>query len=277
MSTAIVTDSTADLPPDLSQALHIQIIPAILIIDNQNYLDGEGISRRSFYERLPAMQTLPTTAAPAPGQFELIYEHLLSQGADQVVSLHVGSRFSSIYNVASVAAKNFAGRVQTVDSGTFTLGLGFQALAAAEMAQAGQPVSAILDACAATRQRLRVLAMLHTFEFARRSGRVSWLQAQLGSLLNIKPVLEVKDNTVLRLGQVRTRHKGLDHVLALLEAMGPLERLAVLHTNAEEDAHNLLARLTSQPATPPMVVNVTTIIGTHVGPQAVGFAAVRTQ
>jgi len=108
----------------------------------------------------------------------------------------------------------------------------------------------------------------------RRSGRVSWARARLGEFLNIKPFLEVKGGTIISLGEARTRRKGIERLLGLLRGLGDLDRLAILHTNAEEDAYSFLDAFSPQLSTPPLVVNVTTVIGTHVGPNGLGFAAV---
>jgi DegV family protein with EDD domain len=116
--------------------------------------------------------------------------------------------------------------------------------------------------------------MLDTLEYVRRSGRVSWARARIGSLLNIKPFLEVKNGQVLSRGQVRTRKKGLEYLIEIFEKTGAVEKLAILHTNAEEEAQQFLSRLDINLPEPPMIVNVTTIVGTHVGPNGLGFSAV---
>jgi DegV family protein with EDD domain len=116
--------------------------------------------------------------------------------------------------------------------------------------------------------------MLDTLEYVRRSGRVSWARAQLGNLLRVKPFLEVREGDVLRIGDARTRHKGIERLKQLLQDLGALERLAILHTNAEDDARQILDEIHPDLDTTPLVVNVTTVIGTHVGPNGLGFAAV---
>jgi len=121
---------------------------------------------------------------------------------------------------------------------------------------------------------VRVVALLDSMEYVRRSGRVSWAKALLGSLLHIHPLVELRDGVVLRLGQARTRLKGELHLKEMLTAFGPLERLAVLHTNAEAAALQMLEEFKSRVSTLPFIVNVTTAIGTHIGPNGLGFAAV---
>lgn len=274
MKIGIVTDSTADIPPELAQERGIHIVPAILIIDSQSIKDGEGISRHEFYERLPAMRSLPTTASPSTGSFQQFYDALIRQGFSHIISIHASSRLSGIFNAARVAAQSFGDRVRVVDSEYVTLGMGFQVLAAAEAVMRGLSLEAILARIEDVRKRVRVIAMLDTLDYIRRSGRVSWARASLGSLLSIKPFVELKEGVVLRMGEVRTRRKGIEHLIELMNKLGPLECLAVLHTNAETEARLMLERLTAKLETTPLLVNVTTIIGTHVGPNGLGFVAV---
>ncbi len=124
------------------------------------------------------------------------------------------------------------------------------------------------------RQRVHLNAMLDTLEYIRRSGRVSWVRARLGEMLQIKPLIELREGKVLSLGEARTYRKGVARLVDLLRNLGPLERLAILHTNAEEEALKILAEFAHQIPTQPLVVNVTTVIGAHVGPNGLGFVAV---
>jgi DegV family protein with EDD domain len=274
MSVAIVTDSACDIPPEIAEQLEINIVPDVLVIDGQSFLDGQDISRQEFYEKLPYMKNVPTTSAPSPGTFQVLYEHLLQNGYQQIISIHVPNVLSSIYSVARLAAQSFDNRVKVIDSGMITLGLGFQAIAAAETANKNQPMEKILAEINSVRKRVHVVAMLDTLEYVRRSGRVSWARARIGSLFDIKPFLKVHEGGVFRLGEARTRHKGIERLLEMLQDLGPLERLAVLHTNAEKEAHLFLQQVTNEINTAPFIVNVTTVIGTHVGPNGLGYSAV---
>ncbi len=270
----IVTDSTADIPPDLAAEYDITVVPAVVVLGSEQYLDGEGLSRAEFYRRLPAMQPLPTTAAPSVGVFAEAYRAALAT-ADTVVGVFLASTLSSIYQNARLAAQDFGERVHVVDSGQLTMGLGFQVLAAARVAREGGSVADVLEAVQSIQQRVRLVAMLDTLEFLRRSGRVSWAKARLGSLLQLKPFLEVRHGEVISLPAVRTRRKGLARLAEHVEAWGALDYLALLHSGAPEDAEALAAAAdTSGLALPPMTVLVTTVIGTHVGPRGVGAVGV---
>jgi DegV family protein with EDD domain len=137
------------------------------------------------------------------------------------------------------------------------------------------PLPDILTYLSDVRRRVRVVAMLNTLEYVRRSGRVSWVTARLGDLLHVKTFVEVRDGgKVMSLGETRTRSKGIQRLKDLIRSHGELEKLAVLHTNAEADARQIVADLDLPLPEPPLVINITTVIGTHVGENALGFAAV---
>lgn len=274
MQTAIVTDSTADVSGALARKLNIHVVPAILMLGEQSFEDGKGLTRQEFYERLPEMNPLPTTGTPSVGVFESVYQNLFDQGIKQIISIHVASKLSGIYNTAKLAAKNFDSQVHIIDSESLSMGIGFQVITAAEAASANLPLEKIFEIIETTRQNTRLIAMLNTLEYVHRSGRVGWARARIGSLLRIKPFVEVKAGQVINMGQTRTRKKGVAHLKNLLQRQGPLERLAILHTNAEEDAIAFLNDLSGEIPADPFIVNVTTIIGTHVGPKALGFTAV---
>jgi DegV family protein with EDD domain len=274
MSIAIVTDSTADIPSDIAHEHQIHVVPNIMVVEGQSVEDGVGMSRQEFYARMPHMQSMPTTATHSPGAYELLYERLLSQGASQILSIHAASVLSGIYNSASTAAAVFSGRVHVEDSEQLSLGLGFQVLEAAEAIARGMTLDEVLERVRDVRQRVRVFAMLDTLEYIHRSGRVSWARARLGNLLSIKPFIELRAGRVLRVGNARTRRKGVDRLKQFLKELGALEKLAILHTNAESDALQLLEELKPGIPPAPLIVNITTIIGVHLGPNGLGFSAV---
>ena len=275
MKIGLVTDSTSDLPADLVMQHNIEVVPAILIMGDKTYTDGEGISRQEFYRRLPDLPVPPTTASPSVGSFIERYERLFRGGIDRILSIHAPNALSGIFNAARLAAETFGEKVHVLDSGQVTLGLGFQVLMAAEAVARGAVLDDVLSLVASLRERVRVVALLDTLEYIRRSGRVSWVGARIGELLNLKLLIELRQGIVERLGVVRTRAQGIVHLIEILQSWGPLERLAVLHTNAEAAARQLLADIKPNLPIPPLVINVTTIIGTHIGPNGLGFAAVK--
>jgi DegV family protein with EDD domain len=277
MKLGIVTDSTCDIPPFLIEQHELEVIPCILVLDGKEVVDGQDMTREEFYRQLPSLHRQPTTAAPSIGDFAARYEALLSRGCDHVLSIHAAGALTSILNIARQAGDDFPDRVTCVDSTSLSLGLGFQVLAAAEAGEMG--LQAALQAVESTCKRLHVSAALDTMEYLKRSGRVPAAVAMLGSLLNIKPLIELTDSEVKGIGAVRTTRQANDRMLKFLLDGGSLERLAILHTGAEARARAFLGELMQRASQSVpreiLMVSVTTVIGTHVGPNGLGFAAVR--
>jgi DegV family protein with EDD domain len=277
MKIGFVTDSTADVPADLAGHHGIEIVPALVNIGSNSYLDGIEISRENFYARLPDLNPPPTTSSPSVGSFQERYEKLLRAGADFVISIHPPNELSGIFNAARLAAEAFGQRVKVLDSGQISLGLGFQVILAAEAAAHGAILDEVTALMNSVRQRVRLAALLDTIEYIHRSGRVSWAVAKIGTILRLQPLVELRYGIVHRLGQARTRLQGIERLKDALNSWGQLERVAVLHTNAESAARQLLEEVKSKVPVQPLLVNVTTAIGAHVGPNGLGFTAVPLQ
>jgi DegV family protein with EDD domain len=279
MKLGIVTDSTSDLPQHIIEEHEIEVVPAVLVIDGKPYEDGRGISREEYYTRLPEMKTAPTTASPSTGDFAERFQRLFDSGCDHILSIHAAVELTAIVSIARVAAHDFRERITVLDSGSLSLGLGFQVLAAVQAKIEGLSLEDVLKAIRSTRQRTKVIAALDTMEYLRRSGRVPGAVAALGGLLRIKPIVELLNGEVKPIEAVRTTRQAGERIYNTLRELGPLEQLAILHTNAEQRARQLLDELmqTVSQSIPRdiLMVNVTPVIGTHVGPNGVGFAAVR--
>ena len=270
---AVVTDSTADVPAEEAAALDLTVIPALLTVEGRTFVDGQGFSRTDLYRRMLSLDGLPTTAVPSPERFAAAYESLLRAGATHILSIHLSERLSGMLQTAAQAAQDFGDRVRIFDSSQVSLGLGFQAMEAAAAALAGDSIQLVTEVARRARDRVRLIAMLNTLEFVRRSGRVSWLRANLGGLLNIKQLIEVVDGSIRRLERVRTRSRALEALRTLASGWGPLRRLAILHTAVPDEAAALGSDLNHLCPRPPIVVEVTTVIGAHVGPESIGLAA----
>jgi DegV family protein with EDD domain len=277
MKPGIVTDSTCDIPQYLVEQLGIQVVPSILILDGREYADGGGFARDEFYKLLPVLKTPPTTSTPSIGEFAKAYQKLFSAGCERVISIHAAGTLTTIINTARRAAQEFDGRVVVVDSLSLSLGLGFQVLAAAETEEPG--LEAALAAIEDTRRRLQLFAALDTMEYIRRGGRVQGAIALLGSLLNVKPLIEVSEGEVKASGVVRTTRQADERMAAFLKSAGRLERLAILHTGAEARAREFLngvmPELSQSLPRDILMINATTVIGAHIGPHGLGFAAVK--
>jgi DegV family protein with EDD domain len=279
MKLGIVTDSTCDLPSSLVEEYELEVVPCILVIDGREYVDGQDITREEFYRQLPSLSESrhPTTAAPSIGDFAARYDALFSRGCDHVLSIHAAGNLTSVLNVARQAADSFPDRVTCLDSTSLSLGLGFQVLAAARAADLG--LEAAIDAVNSTRKRLQVSAALDTMEYLKRSGRVPATVAALGSLLKVKPLIELTNGEVKAIGAVGTTSQANERMSRFLLQGGALEELAILHTGAEPRAREFLNEIMQHASQSVprdiLMVNVTTVIGTHVGPNGLGFAAVR--
>jgi DegV family protein with EDD domain len=272
----IVTDSTCDLPDELAAEHGISVVPLYINIGTESYLDGIELSRRAFYEGLPDYKTFPTTAVPGVGAFKRVYERLANEGATEILSLHISISLSSVVNVARLAAEEVKSvRVTVLDSRQLSLGTGWLAMLAAKAAAARHSMEDILEQVKDQIRRSYVFAALDTLEFLRRSGRMNGIVAGLGTLIDLKPLLKMYDGQPTS-ERVRTNGRAYRRLIELVSAIGPLERLALVHTNAPDKAEQL--RQQAQPLFPgdeePLSVNVTSVIGSHIGPGAVGFAAV---
>lgn len=269
-----VTDSVCDIPDDLVKKYNIGVVPCYVNWDGQSYKDdGVELSREEFYRRLPGAKVMPTTAAPAPG---LAKDAIMkaAESADHVVVVTTPARLSGIYNAMRLGAADIESRVTLIDSGTLTMGIGFQVLIGLEVAQATGDVEKVKQAITRVREHQRLYAGLATLEYLRRSGRVDWARAAIGNLLQIKPILKVKDGEVTELAKIRTFSKTVEKLVALTHEQAPLEKLAVLHTNNLEGAQALKQQLSSIAPEDTIIAEIGPTLGVHIGPGAVGVVTV---
>jgi DegV family protein with EDD domain len=275
MSIRIVTDSTCDLPAELVRANNITVIPMYINVGSEAFRDGVDISRQEFYQRLPTFKHHPTTAAPSPGLFRQTYEQLAAEGATEILSIHIAVKLSAVVDMAAQAAKETSLIPVTVfDSRQLSMGTGFQVLAAAQAAAEGRSMAEIVSMLEMQITRTRTFAALDTLEFLRRSGRMNFALAFLGSLLHIKPFLKMYNGNPTA-ERVRTRGKAMNRLIALLQAAAPLEKAAVLHSNAADRAEELKQRV--QHLLPPgelIFEEINPVLGAHIGPGVVGFSVI---
>lgn len=276
MSIRVVTDSTCDLPESVVRDHGIQVVPMYIHIDRKGYLDGVELSREAFYTGLPDYKEPPTTAVPAADAFSRAYQRLADEGATGVVSVHISETLSNVVNIARLAAeKTTALPVEVIDSGQLTLGLGLEVLRAAEVAREGGTMEETVSAVHELIPRTYTFAALNTVEFLRRSGRLTQFQSGLAIILKILPLLKMNKG-VAEMERVRTREKAIRRLLEMVTDLGPLEQLALVHTNAPDEAIRLHERGKHlvPPGAVPIYAQVTSVIGAHIGPGAVGFVAV---
>ncbi len=275
MTIRIVTDSSCDLPQEIIQEHRITVIPLFINVGDQSYLDGIDLSHQEFYERLPGFKPAPKTAAPGPEVFRKVFELLASEGATEILSIHVSTKLSAIVDIARTAVKETTRLPVTIfDSRQLSLGTGFQVLAAAQAAAEGRSLSEILSILEEQIRRTHVFAALDTMEYLRRSGRMNFAISALGTLLQIKPFMKMYNGEPTA-ERVRTRKGAMKRLVELLEEYGPYEKVALLHSHALQRAEALLLEVRSLlPEGDIMVEEITPVLGAHIGPGVIGFACI---
>lgn len=279
MRVKIVTDSPSDVPDSLVKQYDLRVIPCYINFGTQSYLDdGVSITRTQFYERLVTANPLPTTSANSSGDAEKVMREAL-QAADHVVAVHIAGKLSSIIESSRIAAQTIGtDKVTVIDTEAASMGSGWQVLAAAEKASQGADLAEILATIDSTRSRQKLWATVPGLDYLRRSGRVSWLRASVGALLNIKPIIYVDHGAPVQAARVRTFKNAVAELVKLARSQAPLERLALLHTHNLEGAQELQAALADiAPPHQTVIVNVSSAIGTHLGPGGLGIATIRKQ
>lgn len=277
MSIKIVTDSTCDLPPELIEQFGITVIPLYINFGEQGYLDGIEISREEFYRRLPEAQETPTTATPGIDTVVQKYRELQESGADQIISIHISRALSATVDVVRTAAKESPIPVEVIDSGQLSMGVGYLVLHAARAAEAGKPVADITEELKELGTRAHVFAALDTLDYLRRSGRMSTIVAGIGSILHVKPILKMHQGDPSS-ELVRTRKRAVEKLLQVIKDLKPIQEITLVHSNALEEAEELWEQVKAYLPDwnePPFAVNVTPVLGAHIGPGAIGFALIR--
>ena len=273
MGIRVVTDSGCDLPPELLGTLGIEVVPLTIRFGREEFVDRVELTSEEFWARLAKSETLPETSAPSAGAFEAKFREVAAEGATGIVCIDISSRLSATMQAAQVAAAAVADQipVRVIDSLTVSMGLGNLCLTAARQAAHGDSLDSIAGEVEDRRDRTKLFGSLDTLEYLKRGGRVGNARALLGSMLSIKPVVEVRDGVVEEAGKVRTRSKALK-LLASKAAEGPIEHLAVLHGMAP-DLDGLLSLLAPIFPRDEIVTGlVGPVIGTHAGPGVIGVS-----
>ena len=277
---AILTDSTGFTNLEVSRNLPIFYIPLHIIWGEETFLDNETITNDAFYEKLKVSKINPSTSQPSPAAFRDKYTSLIDQGYD-ILSIHIASKLSGTIDSAIQARNMLPGaNIEIVDSFTTSLALGFQTLAAARLAEQG----ATLKECKIEAERARdntgILFVLNTLEYLHRGGRIGGGAAFMGTLLNLKPILEVKNGRVEAVERVRTAAKARERMVELFyerteQSRCPI-RLASLYADTPVEAQNLVdqarQRFGVSDVAETIVGRVTPVLGVHTGPGALGIA-----
>ena len=275
MSVAVVTDSTAYLPPELTEGYGIHVVPLYVVLPGRSGREGLDISPEDVARALAVRGQTVSTSRPTPGDFVAAYRHALDAGADRLVSIHLSAELSSTSDAARLAASQVGEHIVTVvDSRTAAMGCGFAVLAAARSAAAGADAEEVAETARRTAAQTSTYFVVDTLEHLRRGGRIGAAAAVLGSALAVKPVLHVKEGRVVPLEKVRTSARALHRLVQrAVEVAGddPVS-VAVHHLAAADRADRLAAELRERlPALRELHVSeLGAAIGAHVGPGAVG-------
>jgi DegV family protein with EDD domain len=276
-SIALMTDSTCDIPEDLIQQYGITIIPELVIWGGQTFRDRIDISPQTFYERIEKDSVMPTTTLPTPVEFEKAYKDAIAQGAKEVVMFTVSAAMSGTFQAAKQVADRMGFPVHVVDSKGPTMSLGWQVLAAARGREAGASVYEMLAAADKVREKLVLIVCLNTLEFLHRGGRIGTATKFLGTLLDIKPLVQINHKTgiVEPSGQARTRKKSIEVLIERffeqVQTANPIH-VAVMHGNALEEAQVIDERIRQTYAPKELLINITgPVLGIHTGPRALAL------
>lgn len=271
MTIAIVTDSTADLPAQLARTRAITVVPLTLNFEGRSLLDGVDIRPSEFYRKLPNATTHPTTSQPSAGRFAETYAELLKDH-DEIISIHISEKLSGTYTSAVQGADmTDPKRVHVVDSQLVSMSLGLITLAASEMAAKGGDAANLVARISEMRDQVQTYFSVATLEFLRRGGRIGRASAMLGSVLQVKPVLCIRDGLVTPLERVRTFDRALNRVVELTRDVNRGKGLCVIvgHADAEEDAGRVAREL--EPVCETLMIQpLGPVVGAHAGPGVVG-------
>jgi DegV family protein with EDD domain len=273
----VVIDSTSYLPDDIVRQYDIRVVPLNVHFGQERvYREGVDLTTAQFYELLARSPGLPTTSQPSPGQFQEVFSELTA-GGDQVLCIVISSRLSGTYQSASEARRMLPGAdIVVIDSYSVAAGLGLMALTAAEMAAAGGTMEEIVSRVEQMKQDIRLYFVVDTLEYLQKGGRIGAAAALIGTLLQVKPILAIRDGIVQPLGRVRSKRKALRQLVADLESqVAPGQPLLcmVLHAQVPDEARELEMELRKRlRCEKTIAVEVGAVVGTHAGPGVVGGA-----
>ena len=272
---AIVTDSTANLPSELVERYGIHVVPNLLIFGEQTFRDGVDITPQEFYRRLREDKHLPTTSAASVGDFLRVYAKL-SREAEAIISIHVPKELSAIFSAAQMASELIEGiPIHVIDARTAAIGQGLVVLEAARAAAGGQSLAEILHRIEDIIPKVDLLVTLDTLEYLHRGGRVPAVAALVSSVLQIKPIIYVKDGATGVLEKPRTRARAVRRMLEIMEervGSSPVHT-AVMHAEALKEAEKLRSEVASRfNCVELFITEFTPVMGAHTGPGVLGVA-----
>jgi len=273
MALKIVTDSTCDLPKSLIAELGVTVLPCNLHIGDKTLLDGIDITSEEFYKRLAQGGPAPSTSQPSVGAFLDVYNKIGRPG-DEILSLHISAKLSGTYNSAFQAAKEAQtkAKIAVVDGMTVSLVLGILVREAAKIAKQGGTLKQATDFLAREIPNIVCYCSVDTLDYLVRGGRASRVQGFFGSLLDIKPIISVRDGEVHPVDRVRTRKRMLARLVEMAGEAKGLRALGVMHSACADEAAALADELGRHfPRKEVLICEFTPVMGAHLGPKAIGM------
>lgn len=268
MTIKVVTDSSADLSPQLVEELGIAVVPLYVRFGEEVYRDRIDISDDEFYQRLLRDPVHPSTTQPTPQDFIDVYQQL-SKEADGIISIHISSKLSGTCSSALQGKAMVSGGcpIEVVDSQTLTMGLGLLTIAATNIVGSGKNLPQVVDEVKQVIPHLHLLGLLDTLKYVALGGRIGKAKALLGSVLSVKPVLALKDGEVVPAGQARTRAKGIDRLFEFVESARDIQDLAIVYNTTPDEAQTLAERVGSVfPRDKIRIARLGPMLGVHCGP-----------
>ena len=272
MPVRIVTDSSCDLTDEEVASHDVEVVPLSIRFGTEEFEDRTELTAEAFYEKLASSTVLPETAAPAPGKFEAAFRRQQEAGADAVVCINLSSDLSATMQSAQNAAKAAEGSldVRVIDSRSITSGLGTQVPLAAEACASGASADEVVALVEDLARRTHVVGALDTLDNLKKGGRIGGAQALLGSLLSIKPIVDISTGKVEEAGKARTRKKALEVLRDKVAEAGAIEHVCVTHGFAPEVEEMLDLLAPTCPRDEIRVGHIGPVIGTHGGPRVMG-------
>jgi DegV family protein with EDD domain len=272
MPVRIVSDSSCDLTAEEASDLSVGIVPLSIRFGDEEFTDREQLTPEEFYRRMAATDVLPETAAPSPGAFDQAFRQAAADGADAVVCINISRELSATGEAAQQAARSLEGEidVRVLDSKSITSGLGTIVLRAAQAAKEGRSADEITALVDSLVPRTRVFGALDTLDNLKKGGRIGGAQAFIGSMLSIKPIIDISTGKVEEAAKQRTRKKSLAWLRDTINAAGAVEDLAIMHADAN-DVDEFIAQVRSDhPDLEVRTGYIGAVIGTHGGRGTVG-------
>ena len=274
MTVKVVVDSTSDIPAQLAKEWDITVVPAYVVFGDKSYRDRLDISEDEVYTRLDQDSVFPTTSVPSPQDFADVYNKLADE-TDEIVSIHVTSKESGVYNSALLGRElvNKKCRIEVIDSLSVAMSYGILAIAAAKEAKAGASLEKVAEVVRESIPRMHLLIVLDTLKYVVRGGRLGKGYGLLGSVLRIKPLLTMRDGKLMLAGVARTRAKAIKRLYDFVEGFPQVSDVAVSYTTSKEEAEALAEQIKADfPDIPLYFTRVGPVLGTHTGPGAMGVA-----